>query len=141
MAFSILWDEPLLQRKRKRKTERDADEGPDYQYYVYVLEASLSFRNGMGIPLMSEFLEYQPDHEEPSKQDCEQKAFHRLAARIKQAFPSDCNWSDGLSSPVFRPLAGQVAHFYSPKAQNPQGSTLLSPQITPSSRVVWNVSG
>jgi hypothetical protein len=34
MAFSILWDEPLLQRKRKRKTGRDADEEPDYPYYV-----------------------------------------------------------------------------------------------------------
>jgi len=87
IAFSILWDEHLLQRKRKRKSELDADEEPDYQYYVYVLEASLSFGNGMVIPLMSQFLEYQPDHGEQSKQDCEQKAFHRLAARIKEAFP------------------------------------------------------
>ncbi len=87
IAFSTLWDEHLLQRKRKRKTDIDADEEPDYQYYVYVLEASLSFRNGMVIPLMSQFLEYQPDHEEQRKQDCEQKAFHRLAARIKKAFP------------------------------------------------------
>jgi hypothetical protein len=87
IAFSLLWDEHLLQRKRKRKTEIDADEEQDYQYYVYVLEASLSFRNGMVIPLMSQFLEYQPGDGEQSKQDCEQKAFHRLAARIKEAFP------------------------------------------------------
>ena len=87
IAFSLLWDEHLLQRKRKRKIDIDAEEEQDYQYYVYVLEASLSFRNGMVIPLMSQFLEYQPDHEEQSKQDCEQKAFHRLAARIKEAFP------------------------------------------------------
>jgi hypothetical protein len=87
IAFSTLWDEHLLQRKKQRKTERDAEEEPDYQYFVYVLEASLSFRNGMVIPLMSQFLEYQPGDEEPSKQDCEQKAFHRLAARIKKAFP------------------------------------------------------
>ncbi len=90
-AFSILWDDHLLQRKSKRKGKRktdiDADEQPDYQYYVYVLEASLSFRNGMVIPLMSQFLEYQPGDGEQSKQDCEQKAFHRLAARIKKAFP------------------------------------------------------
>ena len=39
------------------------------------------------VGLMSQFLEYQPNHEEQSKQDCEQKAFHRLAARIKEAFP------------------------------------------------------
>jgi len=87
IAFSLLWDEHLLQRKRKRKIDIDAEQEQDYQYYVYVLEASLSFRNGMVIPLMSQFLEYQPDHEEQSKQDCEQKAFHRLAARIKEAFP------------------------------------------------------
>jgi DDE_Tnp_1-associated len=87
IAFSTLWDEHLLQRKKKRKTELDADEQPDYQYFVYVLEASLSFRNGMVIPLMSQFREYLPNDEEPSKQDCEQKAFHRLSARIKEAFP------------------------------------------------------
>ena len=55
--------------------------------YLYVLEASLCFRNGMVIPLMSEFLEYESGDGEPRKQDCESKAFHRLAARIKQAFP------------------------------------------------------
>jgi len=85
IAFSILWDEHLLQRKKKRKT--DTEQEPEYQYYVYVLEASLSFRNGMVIPLMSEFLEYEAGADEQSKQDCEQKAFHRLAARIKEAFP------------------------------------------------------
>ncbi|TNF91053.1 MAG: transposase family protein, partial [Gammaproteobacteria bacterium] len=87
IAFSILWDDHLLQRKKTRKTDTDTEQEPDYQYYVYVLEASLSFRNGMVIPLMSEFLEYEGGADEQSKQDCEQKAFHRLAARIKEAFP------------------------------------------------------
>ncbi|MES9905958.1 MAG: hypothetical protein ABW168_25200 [Sedimenticola sp.] len=87
IAFSHLWDEHLLQRKTGPKVEPDSDEEQDYQYFVYVLEASLSFRNGMVIPLMSEFLEYTPGDLQSSKQDCEQKAFHRLAARIKKAFP------------------------------------------------------
>jgi hypothetical protein len=52
-----------------------------------VLEASLCFRNGMVIPLMSEFLQYEEGGGEQRKQDCESKAFHRLAARIKKAFP------------------------------------------------------
>jgi len=52
-----------------------------------VLEASLCFRNGMVIPLMSEFLEYEAGDGEQRKQDCETKAFHRLAARIKKVFP------------------------------------------------------
>jgi hypothetical protein len=38
------------------------------------------------IPLLSEFLQYEEGGGEPRKQDCESKAFHRLAARIKKAF-------------------------------------------------------
>ena len=87
IAFSTLWDEQLLQRRIGPKVDPDSDEEQRYQYYVYVLEASLCFRNGMVIPLMSEFLEYQTGDGEQRKQDCESKAFHRLAAHIKQAFP------------------------------------------------------
>jgi hypothetical protein len=56
------------------------------QYYVYVLEAHLAFANGMTIPLLSEFLTGTVDDGQ-SKQDCELKAFQRLAARLKAAFP------------------------------------------------------
>ena len=87
IAFSALWDERLLQRRTGPRVEPDSDEKQSYQYYVYVLEASLCFRNGMVIPVMSEFLEYQTGDGEQRKQDCESKAFHRLAARIKKAFP------------------------------------------------------
>jgi hypothetical protein len=87
IAFSDLWDEHLLQRRIGPKVDPDSDEAQRYQYYVYVLEASLCFRNGMVIPLMSEFLEYETGDGEQRKQDCESKAFHRLAARIKEAFP------------------------------------------------------
>ncbi|MBK5931894.1 transposase family protein [Halochromatium salexigens] len=87
IAFSTLWDEHLLQRRIGPKVDADSEDEPSYQYYVYVLEASLCFRNGMVIPLMSEFLEYAPGDGEQRKQDCETKAFHRLAARIKTAFP------------------------------------------------------
>ena len=57
------------------------------QYYVYVLEASLAFANGMTIPLMSEFLSYAEGDRERNKQDPESKAFKRLAERIKERFP------------------------------------------------------
>jgi hypothetical protein len=87
IAFSDLWDEHLLQRRIGPKVDPDGDEEQSYQYYVYVLEASLCFRNGMVIPLMSEFLQYEEGIGEQRKQDCESKAFHRLAARIKEAFP------------------------------------------------------
>lgn len=62
------------------------EEGTTTQYYVYVLEAHLAFANGMTIPLLSEFLTGKLDGGQ-SKQDCELKAFQRLAARIKAAFP------------------------------------------------------
>jgi len=88
LAFSTLWSEELQQRKinSSTKTETETEE-PQYQYYVYVLEANLSFQNGMVIPLMSEFLDYQQGDTAQAKQDCETKAFHRLADRIKTAFP------------------------------------------------------
>jgi len=60
--------------------------GTRTQYYVYVLEAHLAFANGMTIPLLSEFLTGNLDDGQ-SKQDCELKAFRRLADRLKAAFP------------------------------------------------------
>ena len=87
IAFSALWDEHLLQRRIRPRVDPDSGEGQSYQYYVYVLEASLCFQNGMVIPLMSEFLEYETGEDGQRKQDCETKAFHRLAERIKKAFP------------------------------------------------------
>ena len=86
MAFSTLWCEQLQQRKIRSGATAEEEE-PQRQYYVYVLEANLSFSNGMVIPLMSEFLDYQQGDTDQGKQDCETKAFHRLAERIKQAFP------------------------------------------------------
>ena len=76
IAFSTLWDEHLLQRKSGGTVDPDSGEEQDYQYCVYVLEASLSFRNGMVIPLMSEFLTYQPGDGEQNKQDCESLKFN-----------------------------------------------------------------
>lgn len=54
-------------------------------YYHKVLEAKLVTPNGFALSLMSEFIE-NPG-EKPTKQDCELKAFYRLAPRMKAAFP------------------------------------------------------
>mgnify|MGYP002408141004 FL=1 len=64
----------------------------EVQSYIYVLEAVLVLGNGMVIPFMSEFLtnkdiENETGSAEQKKQDCERKAFRRLAGRIKEAFP------------------------------------------------------
>ncbi|MCP5100212.1 MAG: DDE transposase family protein, partial [Chloroflexi bacterium] len=46
----------------------------------------LAFSNGMTIPLISEFLSYRDGDTDTDKQDCELKAFKRLAARLKSEF-------------------------------------------------------
>ncbi len=59
----------------------------DTRYRVYVLEAVLVAREGLTLPLMTEFAENSADASPETKQDCEQKAFHRLAIKLKQWFP------------------------------------------------------
>lgn len=80
-ALDVLWSEECLGREVKRGDETQT------QYYVYVLEANLVFRNGMNLPLMSEFLSYAEGDTEADRQDCELRAFGRLAQRLKGEFP------------------------------------------------------
>jgi hypothetical protein len=87
LVYRSLWSDCLQQRRLSAASTDDPTQEPVYEYYVYVLEANLCFHNGMVIPLMSEFLDYQKGDREQNKQDCETRAFHRLAERIKQAFP------------------------------------------------------
>ena len=65
-------------------------------YYHPVLEAKLVTPNGFAFSLMTEFIE-NPG-QQPTKQDCELKAFYRLAKRLKQRFPRlpICLSLDGL---------------------------------------------
>jgi hypothetical protein len=62
-----------------------------------VLEAKLVTSSGLAISLATEFIENLPGRDF-EKQDCEQKAFSRLAAKIKQYFPRlpICILADGL---------------------------------------------
>jgi hypothetical protein len=80
-ARETLWDENLLQRTHGK------GEAAHTHYFVYRLAASLAFPNGMVIPLLSAFLEYAKGDTENNKQDCEQRAFHRLSERLKGLFP------------------------------------------------------
>jgi hypothetical protein len=86
LARDFRWTEQCLERQVQCK-EEDGTVTKRPQYYVYVLEASLAFANGMTIPLLSEFLSYAEGDQETNKQDCELKAFKRLAQRIKHHFP------------------------------------------------------
>ena len=67
--------------------QRPVAQGEETQHYVYILEACLAFRNGMVLPLMSEFLSFTEGDLAGNLQDCELQAFKRLAQRLKREFP------------------------------------------------------
>lgn len=54
-------------------------------YYHNVLEAKLLTHTGLAFSLMTEFIENPGQN--PTKQDCELKAFYRLGERLKKQFP------------------------------------------------------
>jgi len=54
-------------------------------YYHPVLEAKLVLPNGFAFSILTEFIENPGEN--PTKQDCELKAFYRLAERLKAEFP------------------------------------------------------
>jgi len=81
LARAVCFDEPLLARTRGEGEQART------QYYVYVLEASLAFRNGLVIPLLSEFLDHAQGDTDNQKQDCELRACARLCERLKRCFP------------------------------------------------------
>jgi hypothetical protein len=76
-----LWAEQCLE---KRVADGD---GHRMRYYVYTLEATLAFHNGMVIPLLTEFLSYTQGDQLSDRQDCELQGFKRLAKRLKAYFP------------------------------------------------------
>jgi len=65
-------------------------------YFHNVLEAKIVTENGFSISLCTEWIE-NPD-KEYDKQDCERKAFMRLAEKLKTAYPrlKICLCADGL---------------------------------------------
>jgi len=59
----------------------------EYQYYHRVLEAKLICANGFSFSICTEFIENAHPDREDKKQDCELKAFYRLATKFKELFP------------------------------------------------------
>lgn len=82
---------------------------PVYVYYHAVLEAKLVTEDGLAFSIATEFIENLRVDESKSfdkqKQDCELKAFYRLAEKLKKLFPqlNICLLMDGLyaGKPVF----------------------------------------
>jgi len=73
-------------------------------YYHPILEAKLITTNGFAFSIMTEFIENRDP--QADKQDCELRAFYRLAERLKQRFPRlpICLLLDGLyaGGPTFQ---------------------------------------
>lgn len=92
-------NEHYLERCYNRGTEHEKT-----KYHRAVLEAKLYLGNGLVVSIGTESIENDDDYikykysEEERKQDCELRAFKRLAKKIKQAFPRlpICIVADGL---------------------------------------------
>jgi hypothetical protein len=61
-------------------------DGKITQQYVAVLEANITLYNGLTIPLVSEFLHYDGNVDNITKQDCELTGFKRICAKLKSNF-------------------------------------------------------
>lgn len=81
-------------------------------YFHNILEAKLITPNGFALSLASEWIENPDDYD---KQDCEQKAFKRLAVKLKEFFPRlpICILADGLypNAPFFDICKASNWHF------------------------------
>lgn len=83
-------NEGCLERHHRRGTEEES-----VNYHCDVLEAKIVFGESLIVSIASEFIENAGEDaesqkgmsEEKRKQDCETKAFKRLAKKLKEAFP------------------------------------------------------
>jgi len=90
----------------RKKVGEDESGEPIYSYYHYVLAVKLvtpPSHGNFAIPIITEFVENES--QDVDIQDCEVKAFYRLAPRLKQYFPKTrfCLLLDSLyaKEPVF----------------------------------------
>src|ERR1022692_3501836 len=87
------YDENDAEQTRSHKTHKNGK----VTYSHYVVEAKLVTSSGLAISLASEWVANEPDRSF-NKQDCEQRAFERLAQKLKKYFPRlpICLLADGL---------------------------------------------
>jgi hypothetical protein len=84
----LLQDARWCERAVGQAKENEDDE-KDKQQYIYAIEANITLKNGLTIPLMTEYL-YRENNQllqTNDKQDSETTAFERLANRLKKYFP------------------------------------------------------
>jgi len=84
-----LYRDGLLQDGQWCERKVGKSKAEDVQQYIYVLEANITLKNGLTIPLMTEYL-YREHNEllQPTgKQDSETTALERMIPRLKKYFP------------------------------------------------------
>jgi hypothetical protein len=93
------WGDAPCDEIRRYALKKESSKGK-VSHSSQVLEAALVCRNGMSIPLTSEWI--ANEGESYDKQDCELKAFKRLASKLKEYFPrlNICILADGLYANV-----------------------------------------
>ena len=93
------WGENPIQSIKEQALSKESKNGK-INYYSLLMEAVMVCKNGMIIPLITEWIENENPHYD--KQDCESKAFKRMAVRLKKYFPrlKICILADGLYSNV-----------------------------------------
>jgi len=79
----LLNDSHWLQRKVGRLNNQTT------QQYVYAIEANITLKNGLNIPLLTEYLHMENNQliNNATKQDSELRAFERLSEKLKKYFP------------------------------------------------------
>jgi len=86
-----------------KKVLHRGEENEQAVYYHHVLEAKIVLGDGFVVSIGTEFIENES--EEVTKNDCETKAFRRLAEKLKKEYPrlNVCVLADSLyaSEPVF----------------------------------------
>lgn len=87
------YEENDAEQTRSRKTSKNGK----VTYSHYVVEAKLVTSSGLAISLASEWVANEPNRSF-NKQDCEHRAFERLALKLKKYFPRlpICLLADGL---------------------------------------------
>jgi hypothetical protein len=73
-----------------RALSKNAGDPDKERYSAYMLESVLVLDNGMVLPLLTETLENGGCLDGNGKQDCEMKAFKRLAERLMKLFGKGC---------------------------------------------------
>lgn len=88
VSFSHKHCDQCLHKTTKDKKDKDGNitKKGKTTYFHNVMEARLVTSNGFSISLATEWIE-NPEDGDYDKQDCERKAFLRLAKKLKKAFP------------------------------------------------------